>query len=212
MRFYLLLFFVFLVTLVESQERKDIGVMVGTSYYIGDYNLGEQFYQPSLFLGGMLKHNFNSFYSVRAVLGYGWLKGSHSDNDFFLPPDQLPFSRQLVFGELDAEINFLPFDSRKHNRENISPYILLGFGIVYNGPVVTQHIPLGIGIKYSPEGRLTLGAEWCLRKTFSDKLDGYTNISDGRRSFVHNNDWFGIAGLFVTYRLSNKEALCPAYR
>lgn len=202
----------FLSILVYAQERKDVGIIAGTSYYMGDYNPSAQFYQPSPLLGVMARHNFNPFYSLRAMIAYGWVKGSHNPSDFFLPGETPSFSKQLITVELDGEINFISFDSRRSFHRDISPYLILGLGVAYDGGALFPHIPIGLGVKYSPIGRLTLGAEWRLHKTFYDRIDGYSNISNKRKSFIHNNDWFGIAGIFVTYRLYSQSTLCPAYR
>ncbi|HPE17887.1 MAG TPA: DUF6089 family protein [Tenuifilaceae bacterium] len=195
-----------------SQERKDIGLLAGTSYYLGDYNPGTQFYQPSPLFSILGKYNFNDFYTLRLSASYGWLKGSPKSDAVYNPISTEPFSKQLLALELDGEINFMSFDSRQHEKQNFSPYLLLGIGVAYEGSSLFPHIPIGFGVKYSPRGRFTFGAEWRLHKTFNDNIDGHVNITDIRKSFIHNNDWFGIAGLFVTYRLENSSELCPTYR
>lgn len=213
-------FWIFLCLLIPylnfAQERKDVGIIAGTSYYMGDFNPGTQFYKPSPMLGVMGRHNFNPFYSARLMFSYGWLKWSHNPNDYYMPGVNSPIegNKQLICIELDGEINFISFDSRTTFKQDISPYLILGVGVAFDGEAMFPHLPVGLGVKYSPIGRLTIGAEWRLHKTFYDKLDNYSNITDPdkRKSFIHNNDWFGIAGLFVTYRLQSQGALCPAYR
>ena len=195
-----------------SQERKDIGLLAGTSYYIGDYNPGVQFYQPSPLVSVLGKYNFNNFYSLRLSFSYGWLKGTPKEDVLYNPIITESFSKQLIALELDGEINFMSFDSRDHDKNDLSPYLILGLGVAYEGTSLFPHIPIGFGVKYSPRGRFTFGAEWRLHKTFNDNIDGHTNITDSRKSFIHNNDWFGVAGLFVTYRLYNNSELCPTYR
>lgn len=73
-------------------------------------------------------------------------------------------------------------------------------------------VPMSLGFKYRPSYRWTIGAEWILTKTFSDNMDGYTNLSDRKKTIIHNNDWYSVAGLFITFRLLNNRIVCPVYQ
>jgi len=50
-----------------------------------------------------------------------------------------------------------------------------------------------------------------LHKTFNDTIDDYSSPDDGRKPFLHNNDWFSFIGLIYTYRIPNNSYICPAY-
>jgi hypothetical protein len=141
----------------------------------------------------------------------GGLKGSHSNEKYFLPGATPSFSNQIIEADIAAEFGFLPFSTRQSHHKNLSPYVIVGAGAAYINGSIIPHIPMGIGFKYSPIERMSIGFEWRIHKTFYDSIDGYINVSDKPRSFIHNNDWFGIAGIIVTYRLINKGAICPAY-
>jgi hypothetical protein len=194
-----------------SQNRNEIGVIGGVSYYMGDYNLNTQFYQPSPAFGFLFKHNFTSLFGLRLSAMAGGLKGSHSNEKYFLPGATPSFSNQIIEADIAAEFGFLPFSTRQSHHKNLSPYVIVGAGAAYINGSIIPHIPMGIGFKYSPIERMSIGFEWRIHKTFYDSIDGYVNVSDKPRSFIHNNDWFGIAGIIVTYRLINKGAICPAY-
>lgn len=196
---------------LASQERVDIGLVAGATYYMGDYNPGTQFYQPSPALGVMVRRNFNDFYSVRVSGLMGGLKGSHNPTKFFLPGDTPSFSTRIIEFEMVGEIGFMPFNTRAVNRKQFTPYAVMGIGGAYVNNSIILHIPMGIGLKYSTINRWSFGVEWRLHKTFSDRIDGYVNVSEKPRSFLHNNDWFGFGGIFVTYRIVNKGAICPVY-
>ncbi len=210
---YILLILLSLAFIVstKAQERNGIGVFAGTSYYFGDYNQSTQFYQPSPSGGILFKHNFSKLYSFRIAANTGSIQGIHIEDNAFLYPRITPsFRLQFYNAEAVIEIGFLHFDTKQRGRHNFSPYVSLGAGILYINNISVQ-IPMGVGIKYTPHNRWAIGAEWRVHKTFSDNLDLYVNHSASPRSFIHNNDWIGIAGIFVSYRLINKRVICPTY-
>ena len=210
MRFKVSLLLVLLVVSASAHERTDIGFFLGTSYYVGDYNPRTQFYQPSPSGGVLLKQNLSNLYSVRVSAATGGVQGSHNQNTFYLPGETNPFSKQFYKAEVAIEIGFLEFDTRQRRRHNFSPYVTLGFGVFYISDFNT-HIPFGVGVKYTPYDRWAFGVEWRIHKTFYDEIDDYVNISQSPRSIIHNNDWIGFAGIFVSYRLVRRGAVCPAY-
>lgn len=196
-----------------AQERRDIGIITGANYYLGDYNPSTQLNAPQPALGIMLRYNLSNYYTLRASGQYGGVQGSHIGDRYL--PGSTPtstFQKRLVAFELMGEVGFLPFDTRKNTGENISPYIGLGLGIALVDLTFIPHIPMAIGVKFTPGGRWALGLEWRLHKTFFDSIDNYSNLSVGRKAWTHNNDWYGFGGLFVTYRLENSKAICPAYK
>ena len=70
-------------------------------------------------------------------------------------------------------------------------------------------IPLGFGYKYRLGKNLNLGAEFVARKTFTDYLDGVSDI-DGRgwqRGWKFTNDWYAYVGVSISYTVYN--ILCP---
>ena len=197
-----------------SQERNDIGVLAGSSYYMGDFNLSTQFYQPSPAIGVLFRHNLNEFYSLKLSGTHGFLRGNYQPDQHYLPlePGQQfkDFNRQLVEISGAVEIGFRPFGTRPVDANSISPYVTLGVSMALIDRNPMLNIPFGIGIKYTPFNRWTFGAEWRLHKTFNDNIDFYPTHTH-ERFRIHNFDWVGIGGLFVSYRLVNKGVICPAY-
>ncbi|MBN1338997.1 MAG: outer membrane beta-barrel protein [Bacteroidales bacterium] len=91
-------------------------------------------------------------------------------------------------------------------------------------------IPFGIGFKYSISNKICLAFEWGLRKTFADYLDdvsttyylesdaiepgevNYNELTFSDPTFDHQpymqrgysktNDWYGFAGLTLTYKIN----------
>jgi len=210
-----ILFFVLLLIwmpfLLFSQERNDAGLIAGVSYYMGDYNPSTHFYKPSPAIGVLFRRNFNDLYSLRVTGAMGWLRGSHDPEEFFLPGETPSFSKRIIEIDGVVEIGFIPFNTHRHKRSAFTPYVAFGAGIAYVNRSIIPHIPMGVGIKYSPVNRWTLGLEWRVHKTFFDGIDDYINISDEPKSFIHNNDWFSFAGFFVSYRIFKQSAICPAY-
>ncbi|MDX9769405.1 MAG: DUF6089 family protein [Tenuifilaceae bacterium] len=201
-----------------SQERNDIGVLAGSSYYMGDFNLSTQFYQPSPAIGVLFRHNLNEFYSLKLSGTHGNLKGYYNPNNQYLP--QIPyqsfeqsfraFDKRLVEISGAIEIGLRPFGTKPVDANSISPYVTLGVSLAIIDRDLLVNIPFGVGVKYTPFNRWTFGAEWRLHKTFNDNIDYYPTHPN--QSFrIHNFDWVGIGGLFVSYRLVNKGAICPAY-
>ncbi len=208
-KFVLALFvFSFLFNYSKSQERNDFGVLLGSSYYLGDFNVGQQFYQPLPAFGALFRHNLSSMYSLRLSGAFGWVKGSYDASDHFLPFNPNPFNYTLVEFEGVVEIGFLPFDTKQGTKNRITPYVVLGIGGAYVNSRFIGHLPMGLGVKYSPMDRWAIGFEWRLHKTAFDKMDNF-EIDGG---IVTNKDWFSIAGLFVSYRLFKQGATCPAYK
>ena len=107
--------------------------------------------------------------------------------------------------------------------------------------LINAAFPFGIGFKFHA-GRLALAIEWGLRKTFTDYLDDVSTtyvdpdllyatngvlaaliadrsvvnpgeINTGRqRGNPSNKDWYSFAGITLSYKLSRKESVCPAYQ
>ena len=210
--FFLLTYCIFCNIKTFSQERKDLGVQAGAAYYVGDFNQGRPLYHPYPSIGAIYRYNLNRFYSLRLSASYGGLKGIYSAGSSYLPNANSSFSKQLIEIKFLGEANFLSFSTVDSKRDKFAPYVTLGLGCAYLGGEIVPNIPFGVGVKYCPLPRLTVGFEWRLHKTFSDKIDNYQNIFDGTKAIFHNNDWFSFMGLFITFRLYNYGNTCPVYK
>lgn len=200
----------FILSIGFSQERIDVGAQAGGSYYMGDYNQGLPMYKPSPSFGLVVRHNLNKYYSLRISASYAGLKGDYASLKSYLPGITGSFSKQLIEAEGLCEVNFMSFNTKHLDKDNFTPYFLLGIGGAYISGEFIPHIPFGVGMKYCPISRVTIGWEWRLSKTFNDNIDNYNNVYDGSKAMFHNNDWFSFVGLFITYRLY-KNTTCPVY-
>ena len=195
-----------------SQNKVDLGLRLGASYYIGDYNESIPFASPNLAGGVVVKYNFNDYYSARIGVNGGNFTGNHNSSVGYLPAEGGSFSSVIIDGCAAFEANFLPYDPLAFKGKRFSPFISVGVGASYGAGSIKPVLPMSVGIKYRPSFRWTIGAEWTLTKTFSDNIDGYTNLSDQKNSIIHNNDWYSVAGLFITFRLLNNRIVCPVYQ
>lgn len=215
MKLKLLFIFALLPLFTQGQglEKNDIGALSGASYYMGNFNLGKQFYKPSGAIGISFRHNLNEFYSFKIAGLYGQVQGEHVNTSYYLPDIQTPikFSHQVLQINVSAEIGFMPFSTKPTNTYNFSPYVTIGGGVALINEKIIFNIPFGIGIKYSPFNRWTFGAEWRLHKTLNDNIDNYITKNNTKKLTIHNNDWIGVGGFFVSYRLVKSGAVCPAY-
>jgi len=200
------------------QQHANVGVFAGTAFYLGDINPSRLFYRPSLSLGALYRYNINQRYAIRANAYYVALSGSDADFPEIEHPDRpfspANFSTSLLDVALQVEFNFLPYEPNQKTWD-YTPYIATGFagGMIANSDTDATNflsIPLGIGVKTTFTKRLSGGLEWSFRKTFSDRIDGYSNYS-GVWSVIHNNDWYSILGVFITYKFFNFAGDCPAY-
>jgi hypothetical protein len=97
-------------------------------------------------------------------------------------------------------------------------------------------LPFGLGIKWNPFKGATLMLEWRMNYTFTDYLDdvstryaeesiiaingkpaleahdqniGVTvDMTDRQRGFAKNNDWYSYLGLYLTFRIKDKDPTC----
>ena len=215
--FSLIILLLSIINAAQAQEKRDLGVMGGASYYFGDFNPGTQFNEVSPAFGLMLRYNHNPFYSFRLTGAYGTIRGQHSQDEYYLPPYSTPtrsFSENFFSLEIATEAGFMSFDTQKPFGDNFTPYIMLGFGCMVINARIIPSMPMGFGGKLALGKRWTVGVEWRINKTMYDEIDGYdfSNSSESSKSYIHNNDWFGFGGLHLTYRLENNRAICPAYR
>ncbi len=196
---------------VQGQDRRDFGIQAGVSYYYGDFNEIMPLYSPSFAMGVVFRYNINHSYSIRASGIYAAVSGNSSSSDI-IPDPNISFSKTIIGAEALGEFNFLRINPVSERKGKLSPYVNAGFGIAQLGSTFMIHIPFGGGLKYTPGQRHTFALEWRLHKTFNDLIDDYRSPNDGRKPFLHNNDWFSFMGLIYTYRIPNNSYICPAYR
>ncbi len=186
-------------TISTYAQRSELGVMVGTSYYLGDINPNNQFGSPNFAAGIVYRYNLNPHWALKFNALYGSLDARDSDygniRNLSFRTDILEFSAQI-------ELNFWEYFTGSKTRR-FSPYIFTGIaafnfnpqamdsagvwhdlqplGTEGQGTIIyptrkvyslTQlAIPFGIGFKYSVSKSICIGVEWGMRKTFTDYID-----------------------------------------
>jgi hypothetical protein len=101
---------------------------------------------------------------------------------------------------------------------------------------VQPSFPFGLGLKWNPFKGATIMLEWGMRATLTDYLDDVStryadpnivsiggkdaviladqsinvlvNNKDRQRGFMKNKDWYSYLGLYVTFRIKDKDPIC----
>jgi len=201
----------------KAQRKVDLGIFGGGSYYLGDINQSKQFYSLSYAFGGLYRYNINPRYTIRGSIYYGNLQADDQDFDNrFQRSRDNSFSGTVLDATLQFELNFMPYSTFGRAGE-YTVYTTGGIGMAFintskSSPTSKLVIPFGVGAKVNLGKKMGIGIEWGFRKMFYDEMDGYENPIDPEyRSFIHNYDWYSIAGISLTYKIYNKLEDCPAY-
>ena len=155
----------------EPEYKMEIGAGVGLVSYVGDYNSNPlKGMQPWLAL--VAKYRLDPRVAIAFDLGTGKLKGKAETIT-----NGYEFSHNVTEADVRLEYNFWPYGTGYEYRgaRRFTPFITIGAGAsFYGGPEkgATMNLPIGAGIKYKIGNRLNLTAEWAMRYTLSDKLDG----------------------------------------
>jgi opacity protein-like surface antigen len=200
-----------------AQRKSDIGIIGGASYYMGDINHSRHFYAPSPAGGIIYRYNLNPRHSFRFNMLYTSLKGSDSDfEDEYQLQRNRSFKTSIIDLAITTEFNFRDYTPTKLRKDRYTPYVAVGLGYASLmssnvNAASTATLQFGVGFKYNLSRRWSMGAEWTFRKNLNDLLDGTENIGTEEGVFFHNNDWYSIIGLFITYKIFNWREDCPAY-
>jgi hypothetical protein len=248
--FVFLLFAVLFAPVAHAQKSGDLGIIGGVTYYIGDLNPSMPFRLVKPAYGILYRQNFNTRISLRA---HG-IRGTVAGNDAISKANterNLNFESVITEAGLQLEINFFEYfiGSKMHS---ISPYLFGGvsvfffepFGNVQGSNVALQpmttegqgkpynlyafSMPFGLGVKYSLNKLIGIGAEWGMRKTSTDYLDDVsttyyldlagTNPANAtvkeaasdpllshnagmQRGNSRDTDWYSFAGVSVTVKI-----------
>lgn len=179
-------------------RHMEYGFGIGGMNYTGDlspnYNL--KFYRPGAQV--LYRHNFSDEVSVlRANILFGQITAKEKQINQSLPrARKLEFQQNIL--ELAAlyEYDFFNFRDLK-NIYYMSPYLFGGFAatVIWGGRAMFS-IPFGAGVKLKISDHWNLGLEFGARKTFSDRLDTFTN--EDLLSSSSSNDWYYFTGLNFT--------------
>jgi len=213
--FILLLLCLATLPVMAQQYKYEVGPTLGMTGYLGESNNGNLFKHPSFTVGGIFRYIHNSRWAFKAYLNYANIRGdSMYDESWYPDGANYKFSSHLIDLGLTAEFNFLNYGIgptyKKYKR--ISPYMVAGVGFVF--AICDGHnqasftIPLGIGVKYKLKDRMSLGFEFTMRKEFSDRIDGNSDLFDIKHSFAKNTDWYSFAMFSVSYEFGKRCIKC----
>ena len=195
------LFIVLLLTLVTAlpmaaqQYKYEGGPLLGMTGYLGEANNGSLFKHPSFTVGGMFRYNHNSRWAFKANLNYANIRGdSEKDETWYPDGANYTFSSSLIDLGLTAEFNFLNFGRGPAYKKYkpISPYMVAGVGFVFA----------------ICDGSNQASFEFTMRKEFSDRIDGLSDLNGIKHSFAKNTDWYSFAMFSVTYEFGKRCIKC----
>jgi hypothetical protein len=184
----------------KYERSKEIGLIVGTSYYLGEVNPYGHF-GTDLKLGGGIsfRNNFNKRWTAKASVLYGHVEAyDNNSSDPWNRNRNLHFRNQFLESSLQFELNY--FQYQIGSDDWISPYLFMGLSYTnmrpqanYNGiwyetqPLGTEGqgtsegdakyatnvfaIPLGVGVKVNIWKIFGFSMEWGVRRTFTDYFD-----------------------------------------
>ena len=198
-----------------QQYKYEIGPLVGMTGYLGEANNGNLFKHPSFTVGGLFRYVHNSRWAFKANLNYANIRGdSMYDESWYPDGANYKFSSSLIDMGLTAEFNFLNYGLGPQYKKlkPISPYMVAGVGFVFamcdGQNQASFTIPLGVGVKYKYKDRMNLGFEFTMRKEFSDRIDGFSDLFGVKHSFGKNTDWYSFAQFSLTYDFGKRCIKC----
>ena len=184
----------------EPEYKMEIGAGTGLVSYVGDYNSSPlKGMQPWLVLMG--KYRMDPRMALSLNIATGKIKA-----------DKL--NQRITETDLRFEYNFWAYGTGNEYRgaKRFTPYITVGLGATFYGGSekgATMNLPIGAGVKYKIGNRLNLIAEWAMRFTLSDKLDGSKDPLGIKSSgLFKNTDCYSALQIGLTYDLWEKCKTC----
>lgn len=192
----------------------EAGIFVGAATYNGDIDVTTQNWGSSLrpALGLIGKYRLNDAWLLRGQFVSGTLAVSEKNSDIAWQRE-----RGFSFRNRVKELSFMV----ERSLMNIGKFQLYGFGgvaLAFHKPQTDYNngssffndvqnsdsqsnksttsfvLPLGMGLKYHFAPKWTLAVEASVRKTFTDYLDGVSNLGNPDR-----NDAYMFTGVSVFY-------------
>lgn len=212
-------------TLMFAEYNHELGLTGGTAFYLGDANHKTPFEHSRWSTGAFYRYNFDTRWAMKLHATFSQVAGDTRDFGYTFPTWQeyAAFQRQFFNLDAAAEFNFFDIGESKYYKASYhaTPYLVLGVGLTaYNaygpgGHMFHVSIPFGIGGKWKPNKRLTIGIEWTIHKLFADDLDvtGKENsiLNDpyktGKIGFL-DTDWFSLASLYISFSMFEIHKYC----
>lgn len=164
------------------ENRGEVGIMGGGSYYRGDIASDRLVYKPNF--GAFYKKQMNDYVGIR--INYEYLAIAANDMQSSNPYEKargINFSRTAHDVSIMGEFYFLKFiNGNKQFR--FSPYLGFGMGALKTITTTSSYLtaskrtfvyPINLGFKYNVTGPWNIFAEATYRFTNSDKLDFFAD-------------------------------------
>jgi hypothetical protein len=199
--------------LSQKNKSKELGIMLGTAYYLGELNPTRHFGTTTrLSYGLSYTRNFTRRLGVKASGIYGQVEAWDRDSkDPYQINRNLNFRNQFMEFSAVCEINF--FEYQANSEDWISPYLFGGMawykmnpqGYVQGGwiplqPLGTEGqtggglykltglaVPVGAGVKFNIASFLALSVEWGIRKTWTDYFDDVSTTYPDPSTQLHQH-------------------------
>lgn len=197
----------------EPEYRIEVGAGAGLIAYTGDFN--------GNILKGMqpwgtlvARYHLNPRMALAMNIGTGKIKGSTDDMETWNPIERYEFNNQITEADLRYEYNFWAYGTGQEYRgaRPLVPFITLGLGLTHHSgdnSGIAMNLPIGVGIKWKIASRLNLTAEWVMRFTPSDNLDGREDVYGIKSSgLFKNTDCYSVLQLGLSYDLWAKCKTC----
>ena len=198
----------------EPEYRMEVGLGAGLLNYTGDFN-GNILKGTQPWVTAIAKYRLNPRSALALNIGTGKIKGSTDDvADTWYPIEHYEFNNQLTEADLRYEYHFWAYGTGQEYRgaRPLVPFITLGLGLTHHSgdnSGVTMNLPIGAGIKWKLAPRLNLTAEWVMRFTPSDNLDGRKDIYGIKSSgLFKNTDCYSVLQIGLSYDLWAKCKIC----
>ena len=181
-------------------RSKEIGLLAGTAYYLGEVNPYKHFGTQLKTCGGLsFRNNFNRRWTFKTSVLFGQVYAYDSDSDSeWIRNRNLHFRNQFIETSMQFELNY--FSYQIGSNDWISPYLFMGLAYTnmkpqanYKGnwyelqPLGTEGqgtslggekyntnifaLPMGVGVKFNLYAIFGFSIEWGLRRTFTDYFD-----------------------------------------
>jgi len=189
----------------KYDRSKEIGLIGGTSYYLGEINPYTHFGGRLRFAGGLsFRNNFDRRWTLKISALYGQVEVWDADSkDPWQQNRNLNFLNQFFEGSGQIELNF--FDYQIGSDDWISPYLFTGLSYYSMNPQGNLNdqwrplqpagtegqgltgsedpykttgfaIPAGFGVKMNLISRFAFSMEWGIRRTWTDHFDDVSGV------------------------------------
>lgn len=210
--------FVSLLTVISTQliaqnnYRGEIGINVGSSFYIGDANK-TIFKNQELTYGLIYRHKFNARLAASADWNYTKLSGS----SIVFDNTTVTFNNPVNTLDVVAEFNFFDLEDKSYKpfSRKYSTYIFAGLGSMFYAYESKNEqafsYPFGVGMKFMLNKKLNLNIKWSNRLMLSDQLEGIStlnNVNMLNGSNLFNNDLLSTLSIGLTFNVFKDRCNC----